>query len=364
MRDPSLPSPTRNRRKLRWALLALVGLGYVASASASCSAGFDPPGKLNTLRILSVEADKPYANPGDTVTFKMNLTDRLDPTAQRPVQIVWIGGCFDPVGDQYFGCYEQLASELSLLSSGEPPPPGTIAAGIGLDTFQLPIPEDIVTRRPPPAAGPYAGTAFVFFLACAGNVRPIPAEGTSIAGSFPIGCFDDAGRRLGPESTVAGYTQIFSFDDGRANANPTIDSLDIEDEPISDDVAQAPHVKACNVAAEDRRQAGCAAQDPFANCTTYSLRVTVPEDVGEIDPEGLGPNSEPLHEGVWVSYFADGGDFDSDTKLVSDPTEGYEDKQDVNWVPPSEPGAVDLWAVLRDSRGGSTTIRRTVIVDP
>lgn len=358
------PSPRSARAALRLlAPLALSATVY-AVAGAGCSAGFDPPGKLNTLRILSVEADKPYAQPGETVTFKMNLVDALDPANPRPIQIVWIGGCFDPVGDQYFGCYEQLAQTLSLLESGAPPPPGTIAAGIGLDTFQLPIPEDIVTRRPPPAAGPYAGTSFVFFLACAGNIKPIPPEGTSIAGSFPIGCFDNDGNRLGPESSVTGYTQIFSFDDGRTNANPPITSLEIEDQAVSEDLAQAPHVKACSISAEDRRQAGCAKQDPFELCTTYAVRIDVPDDVAERDPDGLGPNGEPLFEGAWVSYFADGGDFDADTKLVADPTEGYVDKQEVTWVPPSEPGAYDLWAVLRDSRGGSTTIRRTIIVDP
>ncbi len=357
-------SSPRSHRARHLGLVALAASAYALATSASCAAAFDPPGKLNSLRILSVEADKPYAQPGETVTFKMSLVDALDAANARPVQILWIGGCFDPGGDQYFGCYPQLAEVFSLLESGAPPPPGTIAAGIGLDTFELPIPEDIITRRPPPPAGAYTGTSFVFFVACAGSIRPIPPEGTSDAGSFPLGCFDDAGNRLGPDSSVIGYTQIFSFADGRTNANPPITALEIEDQPISENFDEAPHVKACAIGAEERRQAGCAAPDPFAECTTFTLRIDVPDDVVEIDPSGTGPKGEPLFEGAWVSYFVDGGDLDFDTKLVADPTEGYVDRQDVTWVPPSEPGPYDIWAVLRDARGGSTTIKRTVIVDP
>jgi len=333
----------------------------------SCAAGFDPPGKVNKLRIFSVEADKPYAQPGETVTFKMNLIDALDPANARPVEIVWLGGCFDPEGDQYFGCYPSLAKSLSSLqSSGGPPPPGTFAAGIGLDTFQLPIPSDIVTRRPPPAAGPYAGEAFVFFVACAGNVKPIPPEGTGVAGGFPLGCFDDTGKRLGPDSFVSGYTEIYSFADHRTNANPAIDSLDLDGTPIPDDTSDltlTPHVKACSVTEDQRKLTGCSAPDPFSECKAYKIKVHVEKDVAEIDPDGLTPDNKPLHETVWASYFSDGGDFDFDTKLVSDATTGYTDTQEVNWAPPPDPGLVTFWVVLRDSRGGSTTLKRFVTVD-
>ncbi len=34
------------------------------------------------------------------------------------------------------------------------------------------------------------------------------------------------------------------------------------------------------------------------------------------------------------------------------------------WVPPVDPGTYNIWAVLRDSRGGSSTIQRVVVVDP
>ena len=78
------------------------------------------------------------------------------------------------------------------------------------------------------------------------------------------------------------------------------------------------------------------------------------DDVVERDPSGVGPDGQLFCEGGWVSSFVAGGDPDSDTKLVADPTEGYVDKQDVVWVPPAEPGPYDIWAVLRDSRASTS----------
>ncbi len=362
---PSTSSDSRlPRRGLRvWLAAVCLGLGW-AGMSASCAASFDPPSKVNALRLFSVDADKPYAKPGDTVTFKLNYADGLDRENARPIQITWLGGCFDPDGDAYYGCYAPLAAILKQLQEGVIPPDGIVAQGPGADAFATTLPLDIISRRPRPQSGPYAGTAFVFFTACAGTVKPIPPEGTSTAGSFPLGCFDDQGNRLGPDSFVVGYTQIYAFDDGRANASPTVTDLNLDGAPMSEDFGQIPHVKSCSVTADQRKQSGCAAPNAFSQCTQYKIKVQVPKDVAEIDPEGRGQKGEQLHEVVWASYFADGGDFNSDTKLISDATSGYTDTQEVDWVPPPEAGTYAMWVVVRDSRGGSTTLKRLVTVDP
>jgi hypothetical protein len=352
-------------RGARRIVLGLSGLGLVAAALApSCAAPFDPPSRVNALRVFSVDTDKPYAKPGDTVTFTLHYTDRLDPASVRPVQITWLGGCFDPEGDSYYGCYAPLADTLSQIQKGVIPPDGVIAQGVGLDTFQITLPDDIVTRRPRPPTGPYAGTAFVFFAACAGTVKPIAQEGTSKAGSFPLGCFDDQGNRLGADSFVAGYTQIYAFEDGRLNAPPVVTELDFDDKTMEDDLSLAPHVKPCDVAEDQRQQTGCAAPAGYKSCERHKVKVIVPKDVAEIDPDGKGAKGETLKETVWATYFSDGGDFASDTKLISDAVEGYVGKQEVEWVAPPEAGTYSIWVVVRDSRGGSTTLTRLVTVDP
>src|SRR5262245_23224246 len=110
----------RNGRKLRLRRALLAGGALLVAAAEvplGCAGGFDPPSKVSSLRIFSVQAETPYADPGATVTFKMDYKDAAgaekEGAAERPVTIAWIGGCFDPPGDDYFGCYSQVTPQLS-----------------------------------------------------------------------------------------------------------------------------------------------------------------------------------------------------------------------------------------------------------
>lgn len=372
---PPNESPRARPSRLRRALLGLLALGALASPAiaSGCAAAFTPASQVESLRVLAVSASKPYANPGDEVTFTMTYHDGLagPDDAQRPVQIVWLGGCFNPPGDQYFACYEQLAELFSSLSTGQPPPPEYFAGGIGLDTFTTRIPEDILTSREQPPVGPAYGIAYVFFAACAGQIGPVEDPGGN-AGAFPLGCFDAEGRRLGAESFVPGYTQIYVFgpiEDTQGNEilltneNPEIGGLTLDGEEISEDFAEIPTVQACPVPEDERRAAGCGAQDPSAECTTYEIKGIVDPGVAEPDLSGQTLDGEELSEVVWINYYADQGEFESDIKLVNEATEGYLDDFGVQWIPPSEPGIATLWAVLRDARGGSSVVRRLVRVE-
>jgi hypothetical protein len=351
--------------RLRRPLLSLLALGALAAPgiASGCAAGFDPPSLVNTLRIFAVVADKPYASPGEDVAFTMTYHDGFpSPEGPRLVQIVWLGGCFNPPGDQYFSCYEPMAELFESIASGAPPPAEYFAAGINLTEFTLPIPEDILLTRPRPEVGPHYGIAYLFFAACAGTLGPVSDPGGS-ASSFPIGCFDTDGRRLGSESFVPGYTQIYVFEDGRTNANPEIGGLTLDGQAISENLAEIPKVPVCPVSEEDRRSAGCGAEDPASACTAYDLEAIVDPAVVEIDPEGVDPEGQPLTEVVWVSYFADLGDLQSPIKLVNDAVTGFNDEHETQWIPPSEPGLATIWAVLRDARGGSSVVRRSIRVE-
>jgi hypothetical protein len=372
-------------KRARRALLAALALAAMAAPSAStgcAGAGFDSISTVDTVRVLAVQADKPYARPGDTVTFTMTLDDGyVNPShpdaGPRPLEILWIGGCFDPDGDQYYGCYSQLASEFS-----SPGAVGDIGAGL---TFSITLPEDIITRRPKPSGStPYYGIAYVFFAVCAGTLKPVAPEGTGLSGSFPIGCFDAAGNRLGEDSFVPGFTQVYAFADGRTNANPQVLGLEIDgayigcrgapefgdagphvDGPDGGDCVRQtiPEVVRCDVSEEDRRAPpGCGRRNALTDCVSYDLTVLVPHDVAEVDPSGTGENGMPLREAVWVDYFADQGDIDSPVKLVSDGTLGIQSGYDSLWTPPPTPGPAKLWAVVHDGRGGVTPFERTVMV--
>jgi hypothetical protein len=70
----------------------------------------------------------------------------------------------------------------------------------------------------------------------------------------------------------------------------------------------------------------------------------------------------PFREVVWVNYFADSGDIEDFTKLVSDAELGYLGEHETLWYAPPEPALVTVWAVARDQRGGQTVVRRFIRV--
>jgi hypothetical protein len=356
------------KRGLRRPLLAALAAGALASPaiSSGCAATFVPISEIDALRVLAVTVDKPYPAPGEEVTFKMEFYDGYvdpnDPDAPaRNVQIIWLGGCFDPPDDAYFGCYPQLAEVFSSLSPGQLPPPGLVGLG---PSFTLKIPDDIITRRPEPRSGPHYGIAYVFFVACAGEIRPIPVESTGRAGSFPLGCFDANGNRLGAEGFVPGYTQIYSFEDGRTNQNPVVNGFTIDGETVEEGLEHEVKVQRCEIRDDERDlPPSCAREDPYTACKSYNLDVDVGEELAEIDPDAESLDGTQLREVVWVGYFAEKGSFEGSITLLNDAKTGLTDGHEVKWLPPETPGRVSLWAVVRDARGGATVLQRYVQVE-
>ncbi|MEJ7728867.1 MAG: hypothetical protein WKG00_06605 [Polyangiaceae bacterium] len=392
----------------RWLLGALAALACSPWLGGGCSAPFDPPSLVNSMRVFAVVQDRcdngghwnqpqndeclpaeptdpeaqpaptaivggSYAHPGDevrmTMTFRDGYVDPDDPDAPpRDPEIVWLGGCFNPDGDQYFNCYEQLAS---VLEGGINPLDLPPELGRGA-TYVLPIPERVLDERPTPTSGPRYALGYVFFVVCAGRLNVVPPEGDGAAGSFPIGCFDpETNQRLGPESFIAGYTQVYAFEDERQNEHPPfrdllIDGQLVSDEALDEDGVPRPRtrVERCAILEEDRRVQGCGAED-LGDCRTYDLSLAIPEgvDIAEPDPGAEALDGQPLTEAVWVDYYSDGGDLGSAVKLVNDAVEGYNPEHESEWTPPSEPGDYFVWAVVHDARGGASVIERVLTVE-
>ena len=350
----------------------LLAAGAVAIMAAACAASFDPASKVSSLRILALVADKPYAQPGEDVTLSMTVHDALDrQNGPRPVQVVWVAGCFDPPGDQYFLCFEQLAQALSELGPGAPQPDGLVEADLvipaasgtpGVVDFTFQVPDDIITRRPKSFSGPHYGISYVFFVACAGQLAPGELSAPPAGGvpDFPVKCLDGDGNPLGPESFVPGYTQVYSFDDGRTNANPVLTGVRLGDSELAIDAADAPRVPRCPLTDDDRRKSGCARPQDDA-CNEVELEGLI-GDTAEFDSDAEDAQGRPLRETVWMNYFADAGNMSADITLVSDATLGYQ-AHATTWLPPSEPGIVTFWVVVRDQRGGSSVVRRYARVE-
>ncbi|HRI68922.1 MAG TPA: hypothetical protein PK156_32050 [Polyangium sp.] len=364
------PKPSR---RLLLSALASAMLAAPVIASSACSPGYLPSDLVNGLRILAVQADKPYILPGESVTFELNLRDG-HPDGARPANILWLGGCVNPPGDLYYGCFLQFAELFKTLGGLQPPkpgeplpdiPPGLIGfspAVTSSASFTTAAPLDIVSSRPTPDGGAKYGLMYVFFFACTGEIRPIEVDPGGAAGFLPLGCFDSDGKRLPADSFVPGYTQVYSFDDERRNENPIVKGLIIDGVKTADDPSVTPTVKACPQTAEERRQVGCFAPEPFEGCTPVKLDVDVDSDIAEIDP-GAIVNGKQTYEAVWVDWLVDAGDITSGIQLISGVTEGYKEDHTTQWFPPSEPGAYTLWATVRDTRGGVTFVEQSVIVE-
>jgi len=363
----------------RWRRYLLGTLVLGLYALASCAAGYDSPSKVSTLRFLSLTTDHPYALPGQQVTLRLTVADGLgDPNdsahAPRDLQILWMGGCFDPAADAFYLCFQQLGELLGSIGQGTPPPAGLLQLALqpgsrsgepdGVE-YSVTMPEDIVTRRTPPASGPTYGIAYVFFAACAGTF--VPADLSGYQGyspdqgiSLPLLCLDAAGNAQGADSFAVGYTQIYVFADGRQNANPPIEGITFDGVDMSEDLTAIPVVPPCALTDAERKGQGCSSEGLSA-CQGYLLNALIP-DVAELNPGATDIDGNPLREIVWVDYFADGGDFGSELMLVSDARDGYQQSHDSQWYPPAEPGLVSIWAVARDQRGGSSVVRRFVRV--
>ena len=234
----------------------------------------------------------------------------------------------------------------------------------------------------------------MFFAACAGTLQPVPPSGNGAAGSFPLGCFDSQGNQLGADSFVPGYTEVYAFADGRTNANPVSNGIIVEgatligggaeeaadgggdagaddggvdggaDDGGIDGGADAGAsggivvVKECPIPESTRLlNAGCNQADPFSTCTAYTVDVDV--DAGIADHDDAG---KPL-EAVWVDYFAEQGDFDTPTLLVSNQVTGLTSTHSSKYIAPPQAGVVQLWAVLHDSRGGASVLTGFVTVE-
>ncbi len=393
------------RRRLVLASLAFTA--FVGPPLASgCAADYPPISEIDGLRVLAVVADKPYAQPGDTINLTLTYDDAeaYGPAPDvgtggsatsgtggaghgtrtaRPIQVMWISGCVDPDGDEYYGCYASLEAAVKggaagssgvTIAVGET---GTATAPL-VKNFSFTLPDDIISRRPKPAAGtPYYGIAYVFFAVCAGTVKYTGEQASGSAGSFPLACVDASGNPLGADSFVPGYTSVYAFADGRTNANPPIQSFDVLPADGSGDAGvdgsgdagvdgsgdgSLTSVPVCSISEADRAAAGCGHKDPFSACTAYQMGVTMDPGYAELDPATKGDNGTPLHEEVWVDYFADSGDVQDPLLLLWDAKLGQQANTSTLWIPPPQSGVANLWAVVHDSRGGESVAHQQIVV--
>ena len=91
-------------------------VAFLSLFSLGCGPDFDPPSELHSLRVLGVQKDVPYAQPGETVNLQMLWQD-ASLLAGRDIQVAWSPGCFDPPGDLYYACFAKPEAFGSMVKA-------------------------------------------------------------------------------------------------------------------------------------------------------------------------------------------------------------------------------------------------------
>jgi hypothetical protein len=329
-------------------------------AAAGCGPQFDPGNEIKTLRVLGVKKDKPYALPGDEVSLQLLWHD---PKGRKDVQRAFIGGCVNPPGDLYYGCFGQYGQSAA---QGQPP-----ELGLG-DSFKIKLPKDIISSRPPlePGQPPY-GLYIVFFAVCAGTISfDMSASAQSGSSGLPVRCLDDDGAPLGSEDFVVGYSSIYSFEDA-TNTNPAFE-LDADGRArfevagnslLADCVGEACQGAAAvevDCDAEPERCVEACADDGDAECPDIEVKPGIAENENvELDDVSSRLFGNNVTEQMWVNYYVDRGGM-SQVRLLNDATTGWNAKYRGELHAPKDAGPLQIWSVIHDNRGGMEFARLTL----
>lgn len=348
-----LPTPTLSGLRSPRALL----LAFALPLAACLKVDFDPESVITGVRIIATKADKPFAKPGDTVNLETLAVDaRADQS--RPMKLFWIPvPCINPTRDLYYVCFAQFLNQSATGASGGTDSAASSAAALltpGADltaflpqgpTFSFTMPTDAVSSHPPVegALAPY-GLAIFFNIACAGHVK-LEQSSTDNPQNVPLGCYDDAGNKLGPDQYVIGFTRVYAYDN-ISNANPVLDGLTYDGQPVTDAGIVVDHCTA----------------DKVADCDEKTLGVSFSDSIWEANPLSQDSSGNIQHEQVWTAYYATTGRFDSEIRLLFDAVEGRVDNTDNKFRAPKEVGTGTLWVVTHDNRGGASwkTVNITV----
>ncbi len=343
--------------------LALGAAALVLMVAPSCSSDLESPTEVTSLRVLSVQADQPYVQPGDDITLRLTYHDAFG-ASPRPIGVTWIAGCVDPPGGTFLGCYPHLiwmAGELDKASPLNPllqraVAPPELSGQPDAVTFTGKVPEDILQPTGKDGEAPTkpaeSARLFIFFMLCPGVLGPADmTDGTA----FPLACYDENGDLVGADNFVPGFTEVMVFADDRPNENPPIDGIELDGTALSDNPAEATVVARCPTSSDEQKGCGGVTEE----CEHELLPLV--GDVAETDSTSAGG---PLQrEVLWVNFYADGGVVAEPEVLISSATTGYKNDRKATWAAPGEAGLVTLWAVVHDSRGGASVTRRYLRVE-
>lgn len=271
---------------------------FTAVALVACSSPLPSPSRVNGLRVLRVFTDPPELSATDRAATARALAVDGAMNQTRTTSLRWFY-CDRSVLDDAARCAREPA--LHAL------------AGDG---------ESLVVERS--ALVDDARTVLVAF--CPGRAAAFdPSRGA-------IACPDEAGR---PYAQTEGVLAFYTVRAAREGALPNV----------------APAIERASFAGDDR-SAWTARRCAGEPCASSELVI----EPSSASAERVGDTREVLT----ASFFATDGSFDR-PRAVSTEAAPLGPLR-ARWTPPRQAGAVRVWIVLRDDRGASAAIERSVTV--
>ncbi|HMJ13126.1 MAG TPA: hypothetical protein VK524_17015 [Polyangiaceae bacterium] len=359
--------------KRRW-----LGFTCLTLYCAGCTeSDFEPVSKISSVRVLAAQANRPYAKPDDDILLKLLVDDgRIAPPAADPdagssdastLKYYWLKApCINPFGDLYYACYPGFS--LTFQPGEELHPARSNPDKFIVDAdLAFRLPGDIISSHPPVEGSAPFGAAFAFAMACDGDhIRYLGIRTSPSPQSPPFGCFDSAGTQLGAEHFVFAFARVYAFQE-RVNTNPSIERFRFNDQALDrsqlDCYTHAPDPGAADGGSADAGAdcpaftvARCTKSDTD-DCPKVDVDVRVPEQSQESDS-----TSDRGREQVWVNYYATGGKFDQEARILYDVNEGRLSDTPAEFRTPRVAGTHKIWAVVHDNRGGVEWVQANLIV--
>ncbi|TMB29747.1 MAG: hypothetical protein E6J61_14450 [Deltaproteobacteria bacterium] len=290
----------------------------VSLACAGCATDLEKQSEVVKLRVLAVRAD-----PAELVVTDGGVPPRATFTALA----VEPSGA--PTSVRFALCIDQNPTPSPTLDCPgaqgvDLPPAGDTSAVFDLgDPRFLPVLSASADGGTPDAAVLQEGIAVIIGFAATAPAHTEPDGGP-------------AGADGGPLQIVRGYTTIVVHDDSRpANRNPDLASIRIGPDGGVD------------IAAD-----GTTAVPPSSVQRLTPVPAPDAKEATADGPEKLG-----------YSFFATAGSLSSlrstDTTATGEPADTF-----VDWTAPSATGPLRLWVVVRDGRGGTAFLERSISVSP
>ncbi|HSO33542.1 MAG TPA: hypothetical protein VLT33_13505 [Labilithrix sp.] len=299
----------------------------MALAPTACGAEFDPASRVTDLRLIAVQADKPYAAPGERV----ELTTLSHEPFGRPLTWGW-ATCVKPDETTVTACLAKIAEQAQ--ATGQLP----LTMGQGLSSFGTTIPANVLDGVPAAAASNVL--VGVLTVACPGPLS-VRDPRTLAHGELPFRCLDaSTAEELSFDRYVVSVKRIYVRRTER-NANPEAPAVTWDGQPWAE--GDVKEVAAC-------KNSPMLKIDDCDGGERHALSAVVPPEAAE---SGLSELGVPFAEDVVVQYYASDGLFEFDGRT--------REKPGTAWAARASSAGKEqtLWFVVRENRGGvSWTTRR------